>query len=94
MNDDWKCDTRVQKMDPKKIEFLTAMTAKIQQTPKDHLLNQFMMLNAEAAKKGISFSNQETELLSEILIAYINPADRGRLNLLRTLSRKLASGRI
>lgn len=94
MTSDWKKDPRVRNMNPAKIEFLTAMTEKIQKTPKNQLLNQFMQLNTEATKKGISFSDQETELLTEILIGYMNPADRGRLDLLKALSRRLASGRI
>lgn len=91
MNNDWRQDPRVQAMDPKKIEFLAAMTAQINRAPKNQLLNQFLMLNMEASKQGIIFSDQETALLTEILVNYMNPADRGKLDLLRMMSKKLAS---
>ncbi len=92
MTNDWRKDPRIQTMNQEKIEFLAALTARIQQTPKNQLLNQFLLLNMEATKKGISFSDQETELLTEILVGYMNPADRGKLDFLRKMSKKLASG--
>lgn len=44
-----------------------------------------------ANQNGISFNDQETDLLVSILSGYMNPADRGKLDTLRMLSRKLAS---
>lgn len=91
MNEDWKKDPRIQSMNPEKVEFLSRLTAEIQNTPKNQLLNKFLSLSLEASQNGISFSNQETDLMAGILMNYMNPADKGKLNLLRTLSRKLAS---
>lgn len=91
MNEDWKKDPRIQSMNPEKVEFLSRLTAEIQNTPKNQLLNKFLSLSLEASQNGISFSNQETDLMAGILMNYMNPADKGKLNLLRTLSQKLAS---
>ena len=91
MNEDWKKDPRIQSMKPEKIAFLSELTSQIQNTPKNQLFNRFMTLNAEANQRGISFSDEETQLMTDILINYLNPADRGKLALLRTLSQKLAS---
>ncbi|MCI9361421.1 MAG: hypothetical protein HFG65_10785 [Hungatella sp.] len=91
MNEDWKKDPRIQSMNPEKVEFLSRLTAEIQNTPKNQLLNKFLSLSLEASQNGISFSNQETDLMTGILMNYMNPADKGKLNLLRTLSQKLAS---
>lgn len=91
MNEDWKKDPRIQSMNPEKVEFLSRLTAEIRNTPKNQLLNKFLSLSLEASQNGISFSNQETELMTGILMNYMNPADKGKLNLLRTLSQKLAS---
>ena len=63
----------------------------IQNTPKNRLLNQCMLLTVEANRRGINFSDQETDLLTDILVNYMNPADRGRLDLFRMMSKKLAS---
>lgn len=91
MNNDWKKDPRIQSMNPEKVEFLSRLTDEIQNAPKNQLLNKFLSLSLEASQSGISFSDQETELMTGILMNYMNPADKGKLNLLRTLSQKLAS---
>lgn len=91
MTNDWKQDPRLKSMNPEKLEFLEQLTAQIQNTPKNQLLNQFMLLTMEANRRGINFSDQETDLLTDILVNYMNPADRGRLDLFRMMSKKLAS---
>lgn len=93
MSEDWKKDPRIQSMNPEKIAFLSKLTDEIQRTPKNQLMNKFLTLSLEANQSGITFSDQETELMTGILINYMNPADRGKVSLLRTLSQKLASRR-
>ncbi len=93
MCEDWKKDPRIQAMNPEKIEFLSKLTDEIKRTPKNQLMNRFLTLSLEANQRGIAFSDQETELMTSILINYMNPADRGKVSLLHTLSQKLASRR-
>lgn len=93
MNEDWRKDPRIQAMNPEKVEFLSKLTSDIQKTPQNQLLNKFLTLSLEANQNGITFSDQETELMTSILINYMNPADRGKINLLRTLSQKLTGMR-
>ena len=59
----WKSDPRLKDMDPKKLEYLTEFSETVKKTPKNQLLSIFVTLNADAAQKGIHFSDQETELL-------------------------------
>lgn len=91
MNESWKQDPRVKTMHPEKIQFLTDLTTQIERTPKNQLTQKFLTLTLEANKRGISFSDQETDLLVSILSSYMSPADRGKIDTLRMLSRKLAS---
>ncbi len=88
-NTNWKNDPRIQTMNPEKIRFLEEFAALIQHTPRSQIMNRFLSINAEAQKRGISFSNQETELLTDILLGHMSPADREKLGLLRMLSQKL-----
>lgn len=90
MSHDWKQDPRVLAMDPNKIKFLDTMTAKIQQGSKQQMLQQLLSLNLEASRQGISFSDHETALLAEILISHMDPAERKKLDFLRTMSKQLA----
>ena len=72
---------------------MSKLTDEIKRTPKNQLMNRFLTLSLEANQRGIAFSDQETELMTSILINYMNPADRGKVSLLHTLSQKLASRR-
>lgn len=91
MKETWRQDPRVKTMQPEKIQFLTDLTAQIEKTPKNKLMPKFLSLTMEANQRGISFSDQETDLLVGILSNYMSPADRGKIDTLRMLSRKLAS---
>ena len=91
MNDDWKQDPRLKSMNPEKIQLLVDFTEQLNKTPKEQMLTKLITLSAEANSRNLSFTNQETSLLTEILINYVNPAERSRLDMLRMLSQKLAS---
>lgn len=91
MNNAWKQDPRLKSMNPEKIQLLSDFTEQLNKTPKDQMLVKFFALSAEANNRNISFSDQETSLLAEILINYVNPAERNKIDMLRMLSKKLAS---
>ena len=90
MSNDWTKDPRLKSMNPEKLQFLINFTEQLNSTPKDQALSRFLAFTAEAGSKNISFSNEETSLLSDILMSYMNPADKGRLDMLRMLSQKTA----
>ncbi len=88
----WKDDPRVKAMNPQKVAFLTELAAQVEQTPRSQIMGRFLAMTLEADRKGISFSDQETEILAGILADYMDPAARGKIDLLRMLSRRMAAG--
>lgn len=64
---DWKNDPRIEHMDKKKLNILETLTSNIHgQSPKE--LFPLVMAAIQAAKKqGLSFTEEETSLLIEIL---------------------------
>ncbi|MCI8887233.1 MAG: hypothetical protein HFG70_04025 [Hungatella sp.] len=93
MNDTWKQDPRLRSMNPEKIQFLADFAQELNQTPKDQTLAKFIALSSQAQSRGITFSDQETKLLTDILLHHLTPADKSRFDMLYTLSQKLASRR-
>lgn len=91
MNDAWKQDPRIKTMHPDKIKFLTDLTSQIEKTPKNQLMTKFLSITMLANQSGISFNDQETDLLVGILSNYMNPGDQGKLDTLKMLSKRLAS---
>ena len=87
MNDSWKQDPRLKSMNPEKIKFLTDFAEQLNTTPKDQMLARLIAFSAEARRRNISFSDQETRLLTDILINYLTPADRSRFDRLRSMTR-------
>ncbi|MDO5417635.1 MAG: hypothetical protein Q4F29_10580 [Lachnospiraceae bacterium] len=90
MNDSWKQDPRIKNMDKRKLDLLDSFAGRISQMPKNQLFHAVMELNLEAQKSGIQFSDQETELLAEILTGKLSPDQKQKLDTLRLLSRRLA----
>jgi len=92
MNQNWKNDPRVTNMSLEKLNYLTELADKVQNTPKNQLLSVFMALNMDANKSDMRFSDQETDLLVSILTADMNEGEKKKLDTLRLLSKKLSRG--
>lgn len=93
MNDAWKQDPRLASMNPEKLEFLTDFAKQLGSAPKDQSLARFISWSTEAQNRGITFSDQEAKLLTDILISHLSSAEKGRFDLFRTLSQKMTSRR-
>ncbi len=90
MANTWKNDSRLNGMNPQKLDLLIHFSNRLAKTPKAQLLGEFMNLNMEAQNRGLQFTDQETSLITEILTENLPESDRKRLDTLRLLSRKLA----
>ena len=90
---DWRKDPRLKKMDPKKIEILADFSERLKRTPGPQMLSLLLSFQAEAERKGIRFSDQETDVLVSILSAHMPPSEQKKLSVLRMFSRKMGSKR-
>ncbi len=90
MEKSWKNDPRLQGMNPQKLDLLISFSNRLANMPKAQLLGAFVDFNLEAQKKGLHFSDQETELIAEILTENLPEGDRKKLDTLRLLSKKLS----
>ncbi len=90
MNQSWKNDPRLKDMDPRKLDLLSSFATRITQMPKNQLLSAFADLNLEAQKAGLTFTDQETQLIASILTGRLSPGEKRRLDTLRLLSKKLS----
>ncbi|MCI9559001.1 MAG: hypothetical protein HFG52_07085 [Lachnospiraceae bacterium] len=87
----WKQDPRLKQMDPEKLNYLTSFADQITQLPKEQILPAFMSMQADAAQKGIRFSDPETEVLVSVLTSGMSPAEKKKLETLRFIAKKLAA---
>lgn len=91
MNQEWKNDPRVKKLDPKKLQMLTDLVTKLETAPKNQWANQIVALNMEASQNGLSFSDEETSLIVSIISADMSPAEKQKINTLKMISQRFAS---
>ena len=90
MNTNWKQDPRLKKMEPKKLQILTEFARQVETAPKNQLLTTLLTLNMKAQEQGVSFSNDETELLVSIMSQEMSPAEKKRVEMLRMASRNFS----
>lgn len=90
-SENWKQDPRLRQMEPAKLDYLTAFASRIASLPKDQILPAFISMQADAAQKGIRFSDTEAELLASVLTYGMSPEEKKKLEALRFLAKKLAA---
>lgn len=90
MDTSWKQDPRLKNMNQEKLTLLMEFASRVESVPKDQLLPTLLNLNMEASEKGITFSDQETDLLISIMSGNMSQAERKRMDTLRMLSKNLA----
>jgi len=91
MDNDWKQDPRLNQMSKEKLDYLTNMVAHIKSLKKDQLLPAFASMQMDAMKKGMNFTNDETDLLLSVLSANMTPAEKSRMESIRALANKMAA---
>ena len=52
-----------------------------------------LLMSMAAGNNGLDFNDQETELIVSILTSGMNPAQKKQVETLRTLSKRMGSGR-
>ncbi|MCI6887010.1 MAG: hypothetical protein MR868_07140 [Lachnospiraceae bacterium] len=88
---DWKQDPRLKHMDPAKLDYITRLAEQMRGTSKNQVIPTFLAIQAEINRKGICFTDAETELLVSILTADMPPAEKKKLETLKFLAKKLAA---
>lgn len=89
MDNTWKNDPRLNNMSSQKLQYLTDLVSQVEKTPKDKLMPLFMSISM--GSNGMNFSDQETDLLVSILTKDMAPAEKKKLDTLKTLSKKLGT---
>jgi hypothetical protein len=72
-------------INPLKLRLLQEITQKSKGHSMEEMLPQIMLINKELKKRDLEFTKEETELLMDILMEDLSPADRQRFQMLRSL---------
>ena len=81
-----KNDPRLKNIDDAKLNILNEVLSKAGGKNKNELLPYFMAASKQAEAMGMSFSNEETDLIMELLTKDMSDAEKSRMNYIRKLA--------
>ena len=88
---DWSQDPRLSGFPPEKLNFLKELAKNISQKPKSQLMAAFASIQMEALRRGIQFSNQETETIVSVLASGMTPEEKRKMEMLKMLANRMAA---
>lgn len=88
MNPNWLNDQRLNQIGWDKRTFLMNWVKEHSGLKQNEMMSSMMALSNALQQKNLNFSKEESELLNQILLDAMSPAEKQRLELLQTLLKK------
>ncbi|WP_066715774.1 hypothetical protein [Clostridium sp. Marseille-P299] len=85
MNTDWINHPAMKNIHPAKKQILLELSKNSKNASFDKILPLMMSTNNKLKSQGLNFSQQETDLITEILSANLTPADRQKFEMLKKM---------
>ena len=86
-----KNDPRLKDIDNQKFDLLNDILLNASGKSKNELLPYFLTASKKAESQGMTFSNQETDIIFEILTKDMSEAEKSRINYMRKLATMFAN---
>lgn len=90
MNEQWKSNPALKGIDATKLQFITELASQTQNTKKEALLPLLLGMTNKANSKGINFTNNETDLLVNILSANMSSEELKQLENIKKMAAMLS----
>ena len=85
MNTDWINHPAMKNIHPAKKQILLELSKNSKNLTFDKLLPLMMSTNTKLKSQGLNFTQQETDLITEILSANLTPAERQKFETLKKM---------
>lgn len=86
MNDDWINNPKLKNIDSKKLKLLIQLTEQAEKKEADKLLPFFLAVTSKANSMGITFNDDETDIILNVLKTRMSPDDIKKIELIKNLS--------
>lgn len=87
-NDRLQNDPAFAGISPVKLLFLEKILDEMKKQNKETMMPFFLAVNAKAAQAGISFTDQETELIFSQMESRLSPEEKKRFSLIREMMKQ------
>ena len=81
----WKDHPTLKKMDERKLNWLEKLADQTSKQKPDNILPFLLAVNASAKKKGIRFTDEETDVILCVLRENLTPEEQGRVDSVRKM---------
>lgn len=86
----WSDHPEIKKIDPRKLALLEEFLKQSESKSKDELIPFFIAASSKASSMGYAFSNDETDLILNILKKDMTETDKSRVDTIRKLAKMMA----
>ena len=86
----WSENPKLKNIDPKKLNLIEMLTQQANSKKPDEILPFFLAVNAKANEMGISFNDDETELILEALKSKMTPSDIKKIDMIRNFTKMMS----
>jgi len=90
MNQQWKNNPTLKGIDTEKLQFITEFASQVQGSKKEMMLPLLLSVTNKAKSKGINFTNDETDLIVNILSANMSSAEKQQIESIRKMADMLS----
>lgn len=88
---DWITDPKIQQnIAPQKLILLTQLSTQANAKSKEELIPFFLTAASKANSLGISFTPQETDIILNVIMSHLAPAEQTKMETIKTLARLLS----
>ncbi len=85
-----KQDNPFQSMDPAKQQFIASMVSEARSKKREELMPFLLTVTMQAGRRGISFTDEETEAIVAAMSAHMSPAEKKKIAMLRKIADQLS----
>lgn len=89
--DDLASSPLLKDINPQKMQILSEILSQAGNKSSNELLPYFMAASQKASSMGVAFSNQETDLIIDLLTQNMSDAEKARINSIRKLAMLVSS---
>ncbi len=85
MDTKWLNDPSLQKMDPAKKQIMIEFIKETEGKPMDKAMKSIATANAKMKAMNLSFTQEESDLITRILMSRLTPAQRSQAEMMKTM---------
>ncbi len=91
MNEDWMNNESFKNMDKNKLNLLMQLAEQASKKNQDEMLSYFLAINAKANSLGITFNDEETDIILNVMKTRMSPNDIKNIEVMRNLTKMISS---